>query len=326
MEISKGIEKTASFTHKKSSLKTKKGLREKIRKNKLYYFLMLPSLIYFLIFSYMPMFGIVIAFKDIAPFEGLRGIFSGPWVGLTHFKNFVNSYYFWNIMGNTLMISIYKIGFGFPAPIILALLLNEVKNERFKKTIQTISYLPHFISMVVLAGLLNNILSTDGGIVNEIVKLFGKDPIQFLGDARYFRSVLVISDIWGGIGWSSIIYLAAITGVDGSLYEAAVIDGAGKLRQTWSVTLPAISNIVVIMFIFRIGSLLNAGFEQIFNLYSPPVYEVSDIIDTFVYRAGLQDMRYSFAAAVGLFKSVIALILIVSTNLLANKFDQKGLW
>ena len=180
--------------------------------------------------------------------------------------------------------------------------------------------------MVVLAGLLNNVLSTDGGIINEVVKLFGGEPVQFLGDVRYFRSVLVISDIWHGIGWGSVVYLAAITGVDEAQYEAAMIDGANKWRRIWHVTIPGISNIVVIMFIFRMGHLLNAGFEQIFNLYSPPVYEVSDIIDTYVYRAGIQEMRYSFSTAVGMFKSVIALILIISTNLLAKKLGQEGLW
>jgi len=298
----------------------------RIKRQKLYYFLLVPGLLYFLIFHYGPMYGIIIAFKDIAPFDGLKGIFSAEWVGLKHFRNFTESYYFTNIMVNTLTISCYRLLFGFPAPIILALLINEVRVVAFKRTVQTISYLPHFISMVVLAGLVTTLLSTDGGFVNSVLQKLGFEPVLFLSDTRFFRSVLVGSGIWKEMGWSSIIYLAAIAGVDQQLYEAAKVDGAGKLKQIWHITLPGISPIVVIMFILAVGHVMDAGFEQIFLLYSPPVYGVADIIDTYVYRKGLVEVQYSFAAAVGLFKSVIAAVLVLGTNYLARKFGQEGIW
>ena len=210
------------------------------------------------------MYGIIVAFKQISPFEGLSGIFSAPWVGMKHFIAFTESYYFWNIIGNTLIISFYKLLFGFPAPIVLALLLNEVRLKLFKKVVQTISYMPHFISMVVLAGLVTVMLTTDGGFVNGFLQKMGMEPIMFLGDNRYFRSVLVTSSVWKEVGWSSIIYIAAIAGVDPQLYEAAKVDGAGRFRQMWSITLPSISFIVVILFILQIGNILDAGFEQNF--------------------------------------------------------------
>jgi putative aldouronate transport system permease protein len=315
-----------NVSHSEVGVKKIKHCVSSIKRNKLYYFLIIPGLLYFIIFHYGPMFGIIIAFKDVVPFEGVRGIIDGPWVGFKHFINFFNSYYFWNVLSNTIIISVYRIIFGFPAPIILALLLNEIRSKTFKRTVQTISYLPHFISMVVLAGLITTILSTNGGIINEIIKKMGKEPIFFLGDNKYFRTILITSSIWQGIGWGSIIYLAAISGIDPQLYEASIVDGANKWRQTWHITIPGMSNVIVIMFIFAVGSLLNAGFEQILLLYSPAVYEVSDIIDTYVYREGLISLRYSFASAVGLFKSAIAMILLIGTNYLAKKFEQSGIW
>lgn len=297
-----------------------------IKKHKLYYLLIIPGILYFLVFHYVPMYGVIIAFKDIAPFEGLKGIFSAEWVGFTHFRNFMSSYYFWDIIGNTLTISLYRLIFGFPAPIILALLINEVRHVAFKRTVQTISYMPHFISMVVLAGLVTTLLSTDGGFVNGLLQKLGLEPIAFLTDTHYFRPVLVVSAIWKEVGWSSIIYLAAIAGVDPQLYEAARVDGAGRFRQIWHITLPGISHMIVILLILQIGHIMDAGFEQVFLLYSPPVYDVADIIDTYVYRKGLVEVQYSFAAAVGLFKAVIAVILVVGANYLAKKIDQEGIW
>ncbi|MBP1996288.1 ABC transporter permease [Paenibacillus eucommiae] len=296
------------------------------RKNKLYYALIFPGVLYFLIFHYTPMYGIIIAFKDIAPFDGLQGIFSAEWVGLKHIRNFIGSYYFWDIIGNTLIISFYRLIFGFPAPIVLALLMNEVGSIMFKRTVQTISYLPHFLSMVVVAGLATTLLTTDGGFVNNLLQKLGFQPIMFLSSTDYFRSVLVVTGIWKEIGWGTIIYLAAITGVDSQLYEAARVDGANRMRQIWHITLPGIRHIVVILFILSIGGIMNAGFEQVFLLYSPPVYEVADIIDTYVYRKGLVEMQYSFAAAIELFKSVIAVVLILSANYMAKKLDQEGIW
>lgn len=272
------------------------------------------------------MFGIIISFKEYQPFMGVEGIFTSEWVGLKHFQKFFNSYYFWDILGNTLAISLLKFIFGFPAPIIFALLLNEVRNKKFMKTVQTISYLPHFLSWVVVSGLLVTLLSTDNGLINIIREAMGKESIMFLGDPKYFRQVLVISDIWKGIGWGSIVYLAAISGVDQEMYEAAYIDGANRWRRIWHITLPSISHIVVIMLIFSVGGLLNAGFEQIFLLYSPAVYSVANIIDTFVYREGLQSNNYSYATAVGLFKSLVSMFLLLLTNFIAKRLDQEGIW
>ncbi|MBP1990105.1 ABC transporter permease [Paenibacillus eucommiae] len=297
-----------------------------IKRNKLYYALIAPGLVYFLLFHYVPLYGIVIAFKDVSPFDGFTGIFASEWVGLKHFRNFVQSYYFWDIMKNTVMISLYRMLFGFPAPILLALLLNEVRKKFFQRFVQTISYLPHFISMVVLAGLLTTLLTTDGGIVNVVLQKLGLEPVFFLGDASYFRSVLVASGVWKEVGWGTIIYLAAIAGIDPQLYEAAVVDGAGRFRQIWHITLPGILFIIVILFILSIGGLLEAGFEQIFLLYSPSVYKVADIIDTYVYRKGLVELQYSFAAAVGLFKAVIAFVLLLGANYGAKKLEQDGIW
>ncbi|RAV20893.1 sugar ABC transporter permease [Paenibacillus contaminans] len=316
-----------NIPHGTGTLGSKRNVRlTLLKKNKLFYWLLLPGTIYFLIFHYIPLYGVVIAFKDVTPFDGFEGIFTSEWVGLKHFENFVNSYYFWNIMRNTVLISLYRLLFGFPAPIILALLINEVRIEAFKRIVQTISYLPHFLSMVIVAGLVTTLLTTDGGIVNVFLQKLGFDSIFFLGDKSYFRSVLVVSGIWKEVGWGTIIYLAAIAGIDPQLYEAAVVDGAGRFKQMWHITLPGIMFIVVIMFIFAVGGLLNAGFEQILLLYSPTVYDVGDIIDTFVYRRGLLEMQYSFAAAVGLFKSVIALVLIIGTNYIAKKLGHDGIW
>ena len=297
-----------------------------IKKNYFYYLLFTPVLIYFIIFRYLPMFGLIIAFKDISPFHGLEGILSQPFVGLKHFRNFFNSYFFWNIMENTVMISLWKTLFGFPAPIILALLINEVRNTLFKRVTQTISYLPHFLSMVIVAGLVYTIYGVQGGLVNQIVRAFGGEPQNFLGNPNLFRSILVSTTVWQTVGWGSILYLAAMANLNPELYEAAMIDGANKWQQIKSITLPGISHVIVILLIFRIGDLLDAGFEQILLLYSPAVYEVSDIIDTYVYRSGLLNLKYSFATAVGLYKSILALLLLLGANKLAHKWGHTGIW
>ena len=299
---------------------------QSFKKNYFYYLLMLPGLLYFLIFHYLPMFGIIIAFKDITPFSGLDGILYGPFVGFRHFIHFFNSYYFTNIVGNTLIISGLKMLFGFPAPIILALLINEVRQAHFKRIVQTISYLPHFLSMVIVAGLVMSMLSTEGGLINQAIKVFGGQPRLFLGDTHWFRSILVSTSLWQGVGWGSILYLAAMANISPDLYEAAMIDGANKWHQVWAVTIPGIAHVIVILMIFQIGGLLNAGFEQILLLYSPSVYSVSDIIDTYVYRSGLLSMQYSYATAVGLFKSVVAMLLLLSANWVAHRLGQTGIW
>lgn len=301
-------------------------LRKKLAKYRFYYLMALPGLIYLLVFKYAPMFGLVIAFKDYDPYSGVAGIFSAEWVGLANFKKFFDSYYFERIMSNTLIISFMKLLFGFPAPIIFALILNEVRGERFKKVVQTISYIPHFISWVIVAALLQSLLTTDNGLVNVILNSFGMRSISFLSSPKYFRAILIISDIWKSIGFGSIVYLAAIAGVDQSQYEAAAIDGAGRFKRIWYITLPSIASVVVIMLIFRVGGLLDAGFEQIFLTYSPSVYKVADIIDTFVYRVGLVEHDYSYSVAVSFFKSVVAALLLLTTNFVSRRISGEGIW
>jgi len=302
------------------------ALLKAINKNGFYYLLALPGLLYFLIFHYLPMFGIIVAFKDITPFSGLDGILHQPFVGLFHFERWVKSYYFTNVMGNTLIISGLKLLFGFPTPIILALLINEVRTVWFKRTVQTISYMPHFLSMVVVSGLVMNLLSSQGGLMNQFVVALGGKSHAYLTDPHYFRAILVGSHVWQHVGWGTILYLAAMAGIDPQLYEAAMIDGANKFQQIRHITLPGITFVIIILLIFAIGGLLNAGFEQILLLYSPAVYSVADIIDTYVYRSGLLGMQYSFATAVGVFKSIIAMILLLGANWVARRLGQTGIW
>ncbi len=287
--------------------------------------LALPGLIYFIVFKYLPMVGIYMAFTNYRGAGGVMGIFTAPFVGFQQFERFFSSIYFTRLFRNTLLISLYRLLFAFPCPIILAVLINEVNSARFKKVVQTISYLPHFLSWVVVAGLVSTILSTSGPI-NAIIKSLGGSQILFLSDSRYFRSILIISDIWKNIGWGSIVYLAAITGISPEIYEAAELDGASRWQRVKHITLPSIKGIIAVMLILQVGKVLNEGFEQIFNMYNPSVYEVADVFDTYVYRIGLVNNQYSYSAAVGLFKSVISLILVVSTNRLSKRLGSEGLW
>ncbi len=291
-----------------------------------YYLLALPGILYFIIFHYLPMIGIVIAFKDISPFGGVTGIIEAPWVGLKHFNRFFNSIFFWNVIENTVVISGLKIIFGFPAPIIFALMLNEVFRVKFKRFVQTVSYLPHFISWVVTTGLVTALVATSGGLFTEFLNELTGERWTFLTNPDQFRGILTLTHVWKTIGWSSILYLAAMSAIDPALYEAAAIDGANRYQMARHITLPSIAFVITILFIFEIGNLLDAGFEQILLLYSPAVYSVSDIIDTYVYREGLLGLKYSFAAAVGLFKGVMAFLFLIAANTLANRLGQPGLW
>lgn len=294
------------------------------KKYRYFFILLLPALIHKLIFDYAPMYGVIIAFKQ---FRIREGIFGSAWVGFDHFKNmFTGTYDFFNVLSNTIEISLLKLIFVFPASIIVALLLNEIGNSTFKKVTQTISYLPHFLSWVMIAGLLRMFLSPSTGLVNGVIKLLGGAPIYFLANSRWFRSVLIVSDIWQSAGWGSIIYLAAITNIDVEMYQAAIIDGANKFKQAVYITIPSIVPIMTIMLILSVGNILDAGFGQIFNLFSPVVYDVADILDTYVYRVGMVEMNYSFSAAVGLFKNVVGLILVIITNQLAKTFGEYGIW
>ncbi len=287
------------------------------------YLMLLPGIIFLIIFKYSPMYGIVIAFKDFNIFDGLE---ASPWVGWANFERLVGSSEFANVFRNTLIISIYKIVFLFPLPILLAILMNEIKNMIFKRSIQTIVYLPHFLSWVIVSGLFLDLLSTNGGLVNRAIEYLGGKPIAFFMDTEVFRPLLITSAGWKEAGWGTIIYLAAITSIDMQLYEAAKMDGAGRFRQMWHITLPGLVPIMTLMFILRLGSILEAGTEQILVMYNSIVYGVADVIGTFVYRAGLGQQDYSFASAVGLFESVIGFTLIVTGNYLSSKFLKRGIW
>lgn len=291
--------------------------------------MILPTLAYFIIFRYGPITGIVIAFQDFIPRMGsgfFKSILESEWVGLDNFRRFIHSMNGVQIVVNTILISLYKIIFGFPAPIILAILLNEIRNDKFKKVTQTICYLPHFISWVILAGIIRIMISPDYGILIPVFKALNMDVINFLGEPALFRSLLVSTDIYQSIGWGSIIYLAAISGIDHELYEAAAIDGAGKLKKLLYITLPSISSTIVVMFILRIGKILSAGFDQVFNLYNPAVYQVADIIDTYIYRVGLVQAQFSYTAAIGFFQSLIGFTLVLTTNFIAKRTGQEGIW
>ncbi len=293
------------------------------KKQKVLFVMFLIPITYFIIFRYIPMYGVVIAFKD---YKFMKGVFASDWVGLQHFIYAFNLVKFWDVFRNTLILSVYRLVFGFPAPIILALMLNELRTGIFKKTIQTVLYLPHFLSWVIMSGLIMAVLSPGTGIVNAVIKSTGADPIFFLGDKNWFRFALISTGIWKGVGWGTIIYLAALSGINPELYEAAKIDGAGRFKQMWYITLPSLVPVVTITIIFAIGGMINDDFDQIFNLYNAAVYSVGDVLSTYTYRIGLQSMRYSFATAVGLFKNIIAFGLIVFTNFLSRKFSDYSLW
>ena len=280
--------------------------------------MILPGLLFILIFKYMPLGGITIAFKEFLPGKGIWG---SPWVGLENFESMLALPDTKRVMWNTLFIAAAKILINFPVPIIISILLNEVKNHRFKRSVQTIIYLPYFISWVILSGIIQDLFAKEG-LINQFLGIFGAEPVFFLGNKYAFLGVLIGTDVWKNFGYNTVVYLAAITGIDETLYEAAKIDGANRFQQIWNVTLPGIAPIVVLMMILNLGNVLNAGFEQIFNLYNPLVYETADIIDTFVYRISLVEANYSLGTAVGLLKSVVSFILIVTSYKIANKYSD----
>jgi putative aldouronate transport system permease protein len=287
------------------------------------YSMLLPGLLYFIVFKYIPLGGIVIAFQDYNVFNG---IFGSPWVGLKHFKNLFEYPEFYEILKNTTLISLYQLILGFPAPIILALLLNEVRKMAFKKTIQTILYLPHFLSWVIIGGLVISFLSPTTGLINEVIKWFGGEPIFFMQESQYFRGIVVGSGIWKEVGWGTIIYLAAMAGINQELYEAAEVDGAGKFRQAISITIPSILPTIVVLLLLRIGNILDLGFEQIYMLLNPLVWETGEVFDTYIYRVGLLGGQYSYTTAIGLFKSIVGLLLLVGANKLSKKMTGNSIY
>lgn len=279
--------------------------------------MLLPAVIILFVYDYLPMAGLVIAFQKFVPAKGLFG--KQKWVGLDNFTYFFNMPEFERVLVNTLTIAVLKIIVGLVVPVIVALLLNELGNKFVKRSIQTMIYLPHFLSWVILGGILINILSPQSGIVNQLLGMVGVKPIFFLGDNKWFRFTLIVTHEWKEFGWGTIIYLAALTGIDQNLYEAAHIDGANRIQQTRYITIPGISHIIIMMLVMSLGKILNAGFDQVFNLYSPVVYESGDIIDTMVYRVGLIQAQFGLSTAIGMFKSVISLILISISYYLAYK-------
>lgn len=283
----------------------------------------LPGLAYFLIFRYVPMLGAAIAFKD---YRVLDGILGSPWVGFKHFQTVFTSPFFASILVNTIIISLLKVIVGLPMAVTMALLLNEVRVRWFRRVVQTISYLPHFLSWVVVFGIALMVLSPSSGLANKLLIGIGGHPINFLTDPGWFRQVLVSLDIWKNIGWNAIIYLAALAGISPSLYEAAAVDGASRFQRVWHISLPAIVPVIVLVTMLNIGNLLSAGFEQVFVFYNPSVYGVADIIDTWVYRQGIEGFQYSLAAAVGLFKGLVGCVLLMTAHILARRWASVGLW
>ena len=285
------------------------------------YLLVLPVLIFYIVFCYKPMYGAVIAFKNFKPALGIMG---SPWVGFEHFQRFFSSYYFKQVLFNTLNISIKSIVFGFPAPIILALLLNELYFKKFDSVVKTVVYFPHFISMVVICAMIKTFVNNDG-IIGAFVNTFTGGKTSLLNDPKYFVSIFVASDIWQNVGWNSILYMAALAGIDQELYEAAKIDGAGKWRQLWNVTIPGILPTIVIMFILRMGGILSVGYEKILLLYNPMTAETAEVISTYVYKVGILEKSYSFSTAVNLFNSIINFALLMIVNSVSKRVSDIGL-
>ncbi len=294
-----------------------------IGRHKMLYLFILPCVIWLIVFCYIPMGGIVLAFKN---YKFNLGIYGSPWAGFKHFNEFISSPEFWITIKNTLRISVLKMLVCFPAPVILALLLNEVKQQRFKRVVQTVSYLPNFVSWVVVVSLMRALFTPYGGLINDIRKMMGLESVFIMGQKSAFLPLVVFSDLWKNIGWGSIVYLAAITAVDQQLYEAATIDGASHFQQVLHVTLPGIMQTIGIMFIMNVGNLLNAGYDQILLLQQPANTELSQVLDTYVIQTGIKYGKFEYATAIGLFKSVFALIMVVGTNYLAKRYAEVGLW
>ncbi len=298
-------------------------LRREIVRHRSIYLLALIPFAYYIIFKYVPMWNAQIAFKD---FKAVQGVTGSEWIGLENFKTFINSFYFWSLIRNTVMYSVGKIVISLPLSIILAICIYECTKPKLRKVVQTLAYLPHFLSWVIMYGILLSLLAPGDGVVNDIIKLFGGEPIDFLSNVKSFPWVVLFSDAWKEMGWSAIIFIAALMGIDVSLFEAAMVEGANSWQRVRYITLPAILPVIVTVLILKLGTILNAGFNQIFMLYSPQVYSVADIIDTWVYRQGLLEFEFGLATAVGLFKGVFGMILVLFANWLSRKLTESSLF
>lgn len=301
----------------------KSGLWTYYNRYKVLYLLSIPGIVYFLIFKYIPLTGSVMAFQDYSIFTG---IWKSDWVGLDNFRRMFEYADFWRILKNTMAIGFYTLFFAFPIPILLALMMNELRNQFFKRFVQTAVYLPHFLSWVVVGGIVIEILNPTSGVINYIVSLFGHEPIYFMGEDSFIRTIIVSSSVWRDAGWSTIIYLAAMSGINPDIYEAAQIDGASRWKQTWSITIPSILTTITILFLLQIGNFLDLGFERVFVFLNPLNNSQGDILDTYIYRVGLIQREYSYTTAIGLFKSVIGFVLIVTANMFSKKATGEGLY
>lgn len=307
----------------KWSRKTKYPLIKLVKRDWQYLVLMLAPVVFYVVFYYTPMVGVIIAFKDYSFSKGLLG---SDWIGLKHFVDFYNSYYFWRLIKNTILISVYSILFGFPVPIIFALMLNEIRWSFFRKFAQTVSYIPHFLSTVIVVGMMYNLLALDGGVVNQLLNKLGYESVGFVGSSQWFRTLFVGSGIWASFGFSSIIYLAAISSIDQELYSAIEADGGNRLQKIWHITLPGIRPTIIILLLLSLGGIFSVGLEKIILMYSPINYEVSDVIDSFVYRRGVEQSDFSYATAIGLFTSAVNFILLIVFNYIARKTSETSLW
>lgn len=294
-----------------------------MRRDRQLLILFIPCLLFYAIFRYGPLYGMIIAFKDYSVFTGILG---SDWVGLKHFEKFFSSADFWLLFKNTLLLGSLTLVFGFPFPIILAILLNEVRVKWFKKSVQTISYLPAFLSVVIISSMIIDFLSPNQGILNQLLAALGFEKIYFLIEPEWFRPIYVLSDIWATVGYEAIIYMAAIAGISPSLYEAAKVDGAKRRHMIWSITVPSIMPTIIIMFILKTGSMIRVGYEKVLLLYNPMTYEVADVFSTYVYRKGLLESNYSYAAAVGLFEALVAMTMLLSANFISKRLGGNGLW
>ena len=320
--------KDSGITHYRGSANhlTKKGFTKKLRKALTQwqlYVLLLPALVYFVVFRYVPMYGVQLAFKDFWPNLGITG---SPWVWFEHFERFFNSYQFESLLKNTLCLSLFQLAVSFPVPIVLAISINSLQSARFKRVVQTVTYAPYFISTVVLVGMINIFFSLNGGLVNTMIQAFGGDPVHFLGEEKWFRPLYVFSGVWQNMGWNTMIYIAALSGVNPELHEAAKIDGAGKLQRILHVDLPQITPTIVTLLILNVGKVMSVGFEKVYAMQNSMNLSVSEIISTYVYKVGLLDGQYGFSAAVDIFNAVINMILLITVNKLAKKMGGSSLW
>ena len=302
---------------------SRKSFRDVLRRDKYLVLMIIPAFMLFAVFSYLPMFGIVMSFQDFVPGRGFLG---SRWVGLKWFKYFVSSVYFGRLLRNTVLLSVYSLLFGMPMTILFALLLNELRSRTFKRIVQTVTYLPYFISTVIMVSILQMLLSYPRGVVDSALSALGLTEINFFQEAGWFRTLYIGSGIWQGLGWNSILYLAALTSINPDLYEAAYMDGANRLQQMWHISLPGMMNTIVTMLILSLGGIFSVGYEKVYLMYNPVTMDQADVISTYVYRTGLESMRYSYASAIGLFNSVINFAVLLLANTLSRKITEIGLW